>query len=43
MHKAIAKLDAEQRETMLYLTDLGTAIFASALIVCVLRVVGDLV
>ena len=36
-------MDAEQRETMLYLADLGTAVFSSALIVCVLRVVGDLI
>jgi hypothetical protein len=35
-------MDAEQRERMLYLADLGTAVFSSALIVCVLRVVGDL-
>jgi hypothetical protein len=35
-------MHAEQRETMLYLADLGTAVFSSALIVCVLRVVGDL-
>ena len=35
-------MDAEQREKMLYLADLGTAVFSSALIVCVLRVVGDL-
>jgi hypothetical protein len=35
-------MDAKQRETMLYLADLGTAVFSSALIVCVLRVVGDL-
>ena len=39
MRKAI---NAEQRETMLYLADLGTAVFSSALIVSVLRVVGDL-
>jgi hypothetical protein len=38
MRKAIAQLDAEQRETMLYLADLGTAVFS---FVCVLRVVGD--
>ena len=36
-------MDAKQRETMLYLADLGTAVFSSALIVCVLRVVGDLI
>jgi hypothetical protein len=42
MRKAIAQLDAEQRETMLYLADLGTAVFSSALIVRVLKVVGDL-
>lgn len=42
MRKAIAELDAEQRETLLYLADLGSALFSSALIVCILRVVGDL-
>jgi hypothetical protein len=42
MRKAIAQLDAEQRETMLYLADLGTAVFSSALMVHVLKVVGDL-
>jgi hypothetical protein len=42
MRKAIAQLDAEQRETMLYLVDLGTAVFSSTLIVRVLKVVGDL-
>jgi hypothetical protein len=42
MRKAIAQLDAEERETMLYLVDLGTAVFSSALIVRVLKVVGDL-
>jgi hypothetical protein len=42
MRKAIAELDAERRETLLYLADLGSALFSSALIVCILRVVGDL-
>jgi hypothetical protein len=30
------------RKALLYLADLGTAVFSSALIVCVLKVVGDL-
>jgi hypothetical protein len=42
MRKVIAQLDAEEREALLYLADLGTAVFTSALIVCSLRVVGDL-
>jgi hypothetical protein len=42
MRKVIAELDAEQRETLLYLADLGTAVFSSALIVSLLRAVGDL-
>jgi len=43
MRKAIAQLNAEQRETLLYLADLGLASFSSALIVCVFKVVIDLV
>jgi hypothetical protein len=42
MRKVIAELDAEQRAALLHLTDLGIAICASALIVSVLKLVGDL-
>jgi len=41
MRKVIAELDAEQRNALLYVADLGTAIFSSALIVCLLKLVGD--
>ena len=37
MRKAIAELDAEQRAQLLYLADLGTALFSSALVVSILR------
>ncbi|HKS18800.1 MAG TPA: hypothetical protein VJS63_06285 [Bradyrhizobium sp.] len=43
MRKAIAQLDAEQKRQLLYLADLGTALFASALAVCVLKAIVDLV
>jgi hypothetical protein len=42
MRKVIAELDAEQRSALLYVADLGTAIFSAALIVGLLRLVGDL-
>lgn len=42
MRKRIAELDIEQREKLRYLADLGTAVFSSALIVCLVRVVGDI-
>ncbi|WP_155262762.1 MULTISPECIES: hypothetical protein [Bradyrhizobium] len=42
MRKAIARLDAEQRAQLLYLADLGTAMFASALVVCILKSIVDL-
>jgi hypothetical protein len=42
MRKVIAELDAEQRETLRYLADLGLASFSAALIVCVFKVVIDL-
>ncbi|WP_245334805.1 hypothetical protein [Bradyrhizobium mercantei] len=42
MRKAIARLDAEQKAQLLYLADLGTAMFTSALVVCTLKVVVDL-
>ncbi len=43
MRKAIAELDAEQREALLYLADLGTAVCASGLIVSLIRAFVDLV
>lgn len=43
MRKAIAELDAEQRRQLLYLADLGTSLFASALAVCLLKSIVDLV
>jgi hypothetical protein len=43
MRKAIAELDAEQKRQLLYLADLGTSLFSSALIVCLLKGVVDLV
>jgi hypothetical protein len=42
MRKAIAELDAEQREALLYLADLGTAVCASGLIVSLMRAFVDL-
>jgi hypothetical protein len=42
MRKALAELDEEQRATLLYVADLGTAVCASALIVSVLRLIGGL-
>lgn len=43
MRKAIAKLDAEQKKQLLYLADLGTALFSSALAVCLFKAFVDLV
>lgn len=42
MRKAIARLDPEQKAQLLYLADLGTAMFTSALVVCTLKAVVDL-
>jgi hypothetical protein len=42
MRKVIAELDAEQRSALLYVADFGTAIFSAALIVGLLKLVGDL-
>jgi hypothetical protein len=42
MRKVVAQLNAEERVALLYLADLGTAVFASALATCVLKLVGDL-
>ena len=41
MRKAIAELDAEQRAALIYLADLGTAICAAGLIVCLLKLIVD--
>jgi hypothetical protein len=43
MRKAIEELDEEQRDTLLYVADLGTALCASGLIVSVLRLLGGLI
>ncbi|MBR0691810.1 hypothetical protein [Bradyrhizobium lablabi] len=43
MRKAIAQLDAEQREQLLYLADLGAALCSSALAVGLLKVIVDFV
>jgi hypothetical protein len=40
MKKALAGLDTEQRELLLYLADLGTALSASGLIVSILAFLG---
>ncbi|HLZ01572.1 MAG TPA: hypothetical protein VKR55_05390 [Bradyrhizobium sp.] len=42
MRKALEELDPEQRAALLYLADLGTAVFGSALIVSLIRFVVDL-
>ena len=42
MRKAIAQLDADQRAALLYVADLGSALCASGLIVCLLKSVTDL-
>jgi hypothetical protein len=43
MKKAIAGLDAEQREVLLYLADLALAVCSAALGVSLLHAVADLV
>ena len=43
MRKAIAELDNEAREALLYLADLGTAICASGLIASLIKAFVDLV
>lgn len=43
MRKALAELDAEQREALLYLADLGTAVCSSGLIVSLIKAFVDLV
>jgi hypothetical protein len=42
MRKALAELDADQREALLHVVDLGTALCASGLIVSLLKSVVDL-
>jgi ABC-type nickel/cobalt efflux system permease component RcnA len=41
--KAVARLDAEQREALLYQVDLGLAICSAALVVSVLQAIVGLV
>jgi hypothetical protein len=43
MRKAIAELDAETREALLYLADLGTAVCAAGLITSLMKALVDLV
>jgi hypothetical protein len=43
MRKAIALLDAEQREALVYLADLGISSFSAALVVVLLKSIVDLV
>ena len=42
MRKAIAALDNEQRNALLYLADLGTAVCASGLFVSLMKAVVDI-
>ncbi len=42
MRKALAQLDAEQREQLVYLADLGTALCSSALVVGILQAIVGL-
>jgi hypothetical protein len=41
MRKVIAQLDEEQKAQLLYLADLGTAMFSAALAVCILKGIVD--
>jgi hypothetical protein len=43
MRKAIAQLDSEQREALIYLADVALAMFSAALIVSTLQFVFELV
>ena len=43
MKKAMAGLDAEQREALLYVADLGLAVCSAALAAGLLRTIVDLV
>jgi len=42
MRKVLAELDDEQREVLLYLADLGTALCLSGLVVSILQFAGSL-
>jgi hypothetical protein len=43
MRKALAQLDREQREALIYLADVALSMFSAALIVATLQFVCDLV
>jgi hypothetical protein len=43
MKKVTARIDAEQREALLYLADLGLAVCSAALGVSLLHAIADLV
>ena len=43
MRKVVSLLDDEQREALLELADLGTAIFSSGLIVALLKTLVELI
>jgi hypothetical protein len=42
MRKVVSQLEEEQRQALLEVADLGTALFASSLIVSILKFVSDL-
>jgi hypothetical protein len=42
MRKAIAQLDSEQREALLYLTDVGISLFGAGLVVSTLKFISEL-
>jgi hypothetical protein len=41
MRKLLAQLDPEERKVLLYLADLSTALFMSALAICTFKFVVD--
>jgi hypothetical protein len=43
MRKLLAQLDPVERKVLLYLADLSTALFMSALATCTLKFVGDFI
>jgi hypothetical protein len=43
MRKAIARLDAEQREALAYLADVGISAFFAAFVVVLLKSIVDLI
>lgn len=43
MKRAIAELDAEQREALLYLADLGLAVSGATLVVGLVQMIIDLI